>query len=791
MVRLRSLRFPLSPARFWSEGASRSGPVVALALLVLCAVGPRPALPAPAPVPVPAAQKSEKDALPSRAEIEGLIRTLEDDKARAQFVGQLRALIAVQNQSQAERPGLGARVLTVVSERMEAIGAEFVLAGSQFSRPDLLLSWLNNQVRTPDRRVFWLHVLGTLIGVFAAAALVDFLVQRLLARPRRSIERRRYGNPAVRLGAALTRALFDLVPVVAFVAVGYAVLTVTDPPRNVRLVALAVLNAAIVARLLMAVARLVLTPLAPNLRLLPIDDDTAAFAFVWVRRFVVITVYGYFAGQVSLLLGLSQAGRAAIMKLLGLLVAAMAVILVLQIRVRIADMLRGDADAGQSAFVAVRRRLAEIWHVLAITLIVGFYFAWALAIRGGFGYVVRGLLGTLAVIGIARLLIALERKLIRHLFSIAEDMRLHYPTLEERASRYVPLARGLATGIIVAIAVIFVLQVWGVNALHAFRTHTGQALVFGALRILLIVVLALTVVEGSGILITRYLNSQDANGHARTRSARARTLLPLARNVIAILVGSIAIISVLGQLGMDIAPLIAGVGIFGLAIGFGAQSLVKDVITGAFILFEDTIAVGDVIEAAGHSGTVEALSIRSVRMRDVSGHVSTVPFGAIDAVKNRTKDFAYYLTDVGVGYREDPDAVAAILVEIGQEMQQDPAYAASILAPLEVMGVQQLGDYSVAIRTRIKTVAADQWRIGRELNRRIKKAFDARDIEIPFPSRTLYFGVNKDGSAPPGHLLVAQEPETQPGPKAAAASPSVTPDPHPPSSAGEGGGAEI
>ena len=759
--------------------------VFALALIVLCTAG----VSASTAQPTPNAA-GEQDGMPNRAEIRRLIRTLEDDKARAQLVGQLRALIAVQDQKEAERPGIGARMMTLVSERMDAIGAGFVQIGEQLSRPDVFLAWLEVQARSPERRAFWARVFATLAGVFAAAALIDFVVERLLAQPRRALEHRLYENAAIRFGAALLRAVLDLVPIAAFAAAGYGVLTLTDPSRNVRLVALAVLNAAIAARLLTAAVRLLLTPLAPNLRLIPVGDDMAAYAFIWARRFIVIGIYGYFAGQVAMLLGFSAAGREALMKLLGLLVAVMAVILVLQLRARVADAIRGDHRESRPSFAALRRRMAEIWHVLVMILIFAAYFAWALAIRGGFAYVVRGLVGTLAVIGVARLLVLLERRAIGHLFSISQEMRLRYPTLEERASRYVPIARGLVTALIVVMAGIFVLQVWGVDALHAFRTQTGRTILLGAFRILFIVVLALAVIEAAGILITRYLEAADQNGHTRPRSARARTLLPLVRNVIAILVGTVAVISVLGQLGVDIAPLIAGVGIFGLAVGFGAQSLVKDVITGAFILFEDAIAVGDVIEVAGHSGTVEALSIRSVRMRDLSGHVSTVPFGAIDAVKNRTKEFAYYMTDVGVGYREDPDEVAAAMREIGKEMQEDPAYSAAILAPLEVMGVQQLGDYSVAIRVRIKTNAPDQWRIGREFNRRLKKTFDARDIELPFPSHTVYFGAAKDGSAAPGHLLVAPEPQATPQPDKAAA-PSATPDAHPPSMAGEGGGTEI
>lgn len=710
----------------------------------------------PGPYPAAAATAPAATAAPAAAsdpaEIKRLIGALQDDKAREQLIAQLNALVAV-NEAPVRKSGFGARLMHDLSQRVDEIGANFIQLGEQISRPDILLTWLQRQVESPDRRAFWARVFAALAGVLAAAVLVDLAVLHLLAATHRKIGERPYPRLVARLGAALVRVLLDLAPIIAFAVAGYGALALIQPMRSVRLVAIAVLNAAIVVRVLIAAARFLLAPLATHLRLLPCSDDTAAYVFIWARRFIIVVVYGYFVGQLSLLVHLSAAGHAALMKVIGLLATIMIVVLVLQIRPRVTELTRGG-QAGRRGLARLRGRLAEVWHILAIVAVFGVYFVWALAIRGGFTFLLRGLLGTVAVIGIARLLVVLEHRLLRQLFSISLDLRQRYPTLEERASRYVPIVRGLLTGIIVAAAVVFVLQVWGVNALHGLRTAAGQVVLLGALRILIVVALALAVIEGAGLAIARYLNAPDEVGRIRARSARARTLLPLTRNAIVLVVGSIATISVLSQLGLDVAPLIAGVGIFGLALGFGAQSLVKDVITGAFILFEDSISIGDVVDVGGHSGTVEALSLRSVRMRDVSGHVHTVPFGAIATVTNRTRDFAYALVDVGVGYREDSDAVVRLLGEIGAGLQADPAFADAILAPLDILGVQSLGDYKVGIRVRFKTLPADQWRVARELNRRIKKTFDEQNVELAFPSQTLYFGRAKNDDAPPGSLVI-------------------------------------
>jgi small-conductance mechanosensitive channel len=213
---------------------------------------------------------------------------------------------------------------------------------------------------------------------------------------------------------------------------------------------------------------------------------------------------------------------------------------------------------------------------------------------------------------------------------------------------------------------------------------------------------------------------------------------------------------VLAELGVNITPLLAGAGVVGLAVGFGAQKLVQDVITGWFILMEDTIAVGDVAEVAGHAGLVERISIRTIRLRDLSGVVHTIPFSAVDSVKNFTKDFSYYLFEVGVAYREDTDEVVEVLREIDAEMREDPELGPDILEPLEVMGVDRFEDSAVIVRVRTKTKPLRQWAVGREFNRRMKKAFDARGIEIPFPHQTVYFGVDKEGKAPPATLRMEQ-----------------------------------
>lgn len=239
---------------------------------------------------------------------------------------------------------------------------------------------------------------------------------------------------------------------------------------------------------------------------------------------------------------------------------------------------------------------------------------------------------------------------------------------------------------------------------------------------------------------------------------RADTLTHVIKDVARIVILTVGSMMILSEVGVDLKPLLAAAGLGGLAIGFGGQSLVKDVISGFFILLEDSIRVGDVVEIAGVGGLVEEVKLRTIILRDLSGNVHVVPNGIVDKVKNMTKLYSYYLFDIGIAYREDVDEVMAVLKEIGAELQADPAFGGDILEPLEMLGVDLFTDSSVIIKCRFKTKPMEQWRVGREMNRRIKKTFDAKGIEIPFPHRTIYWGEPKRGTAPPVYVAHVTKP---------------------------------
>lgn len=241
-------------------------------------------------------------------------------------------------------------------------------------------------------------------------------------------------------------------------------------------------------------------------------------------------------------------------------------------------------------------------------------------------------------------------------------------------------------------------------------------------------------------VITRFRRVYEGSLPGPAHVKRMDTLTHVVRDVARVFILVVGSMMILSEIGIDLKPLLAAAGLSGLAIGFGAQSLVKDVISGFFILLENSVRVGDVVEVAGVAGVVEEVKLRAITLRDLSGNVHVVPNGIVDKVKNMTKVYSYYLFDVGVAYRENVDEVMAVLKDIAEELREDSAFNSDILEPLDMLGVDQFAESAVIIKCRIKTNPMQQWRVGREMNRRIKMTFDAKGIEMPFPHRTIYYG---------------------------------------------------
>lgn len=268
------------------------------------------------------------------------------------------------------------------------------------------------------------------------------------------------------------------------------------------------------------------------------------------------------------------------------------------------------------------------------------------------------------------------------------------------------------------------------------------------LRVILIIVAAWVLIAVLQRAIRTLRERIASRMDDRESAQRAETLGRVFRYLASVVVSLIAGMLVLAELGVSVAPILGAAGVVGLAVGFGAQSLVKDFFTGFFILLENQIRQGDVVKIGDHAGSVEVVTLRYVQLRDYDGNVHYVPNGHISTVINMTRGFSNAVMDIGVAYRENVDEVMAVMRKVAANLQQDPAFRLKILAELEIAGVESLADSAVVIRCRFRTLPLEQWGVKREYLRRVKAAFDEHGIEIPYPHMTVYAGQDRQGKAP-------------------------------------------
>ncbi len=747
------------------------------------------AAPAQAPdaAPPPAEEASAPDDAETRQRIEALIATLEDDARRGELVETLRLLLATDGGAGADTAGetaaapavletLAARIFATLESGVSDLVAQFTAAGEALANLPAAANWLTDQLESEIARARWTNIATGLALVLGGGLVAAALARRGLSATRRRLDQSvpDAGSIGQSWRAAL-RLIVALVPVLAFAAIGYAIAGGSNLGYGARLLALSVVNALVAAAVCLTTARAVLAPTVAALRPAALNDEDAVAVYGLIRRLTVAGTLGFLIAEAGVTLGLSPVLREALLSAIGLVLAGMLVLAVLRYRDRIGRAIagrpaetpaadgppdaQGPPDPGTDAipeaaepgrWALLRRLTAEVWHGLAIAYILVAYAIFALKIEGGFGFLLRATVMSAAILAAAHVLANVVLAALYRLSAAARDPGKRAPGNpgSRDAQALKPgVAQSVRAGVFAG-ALVLVLDAWGLGTLDLLFGEVGRALLDSVASIIIILAIALAVWEIASRLIARQLARTERAGSSPSQVQRQRTLLPLLRNVVLVILVTVVLFMVLSELGIDIAPLLAGAGVVGLAVGFGAQTLVKDVISGLFNLLENTVAVGDVVEVGSHSGLVESMSIRTVRLRDLAGNVHTIPFGDVTAVTNMTRGFSYYVFDIGVAYREDIDAVMAVIREIGDELGREMPYASLILAPIEILGVDAFTDSAVVVKARIKTTPINQWTVGREFNRRLKNRFDALGIEIPFPHTTVYFGQDKAGGAP-------------------------------------------
>jgi small conductance mechanosensitive channel len=701
---------------------------------------------------VAADQKAPDPAANDPAKIRALVETLQDPQARERLTQQLELLAGAQEKANASKPeaeAVGSRMLTFLLGKIDEARGEFGALDNAFAGLPAAGRWIERQMNNPQTRARWAMLAELLAEVLTAGTAIFWLGVFVLRRPRHALDQRKPSKLRGRIMFGFARLLLGLVPVVLFSLIGYLALPLFSPPKIVSVATITIVNATMLVLVVIGLSRFFFAPRAGSLRLVRMSGDNARFVHRWLSIVAAILAFGWFGISAARVLGLPNVASLAAFKVVALIAVVISIGLVIRKRRDVADWIRDGNDraseASQDLLGSIRRNLADVWHVLAIAYLAGIFVIWALDLDGGFAFVLRGTVASVLVVGLGRLAVVALRRAAARGIALSNETRGRFPHLQTRANHYIPLLHGAGALLIWGVALLALADVWGLDISGWFDSPGGKALLARIVSIGFVIVSATVAWEFVSAVIERYLVGAVRDGTAVERSQRVRTLLPLIRNAFLIFLIVVVVLIVLSEIGLNIAPLLAGAGVFGLAIGFGAQTLVKDVITGIFILFENTLAVGDVADIGnGHSGVVEGISIRAIRLRDASGGMHTVPFSNVTSVINMTRDFANYIFNIKVDYGQDTDRVSGVLRDLGIQMETDPEYCGLILAPLEIVGVDSFGSDALILQAKFKTRPGKQWSVGREFNRRLKKRFDELKIPMSFPSNMV---LSADGLA--------------------------------------------
>ena len=695
----------------------------------------------------PVSQSGPADPGASANDIHALIQILDDEVARARLIESLQA--AAQDASANGSGIIDPTLAHQVADQTRRIAQDAAgLVGTIVDLGGEIVA-LFSGATTIDTGALW-HVVRNValvvavtFAVYVGLRLALHHLQQRYARgvPRRGLLRR--------LGLIAATTTGQAAVVMVAWSAGYVVGLNVDQAGVMGINRALFLNAFLFIELAKVAVRTLLMPGWPTLRSGWLDDTAAAYWYFWLSRFLSVAGYTFLFAAPILAENVSIDAAEALRILVMASTLVMATIVILQNRDTVRERLTRRVKDGRSD--ALSRSLAapaRIWHIVAIGYLVGIFTLWLADRETALPFVLSATFQSVIAIVIGISLTTLIARLASGGMHLPPDVRHRLPLLEQRLNAFVPNVLRVVRLVVTVAVVLTIAQVWQIADFYGWlSSELGQRVATSVVSAVLILVVGWLIYLAVQSWVEYRLNPN----HGRVPTSRERTLLSLFRNafttVLAILLGML----VLSELGVNIGPLLAGAGVVGLAVGFGAQKLVQDVITGVFIQFENAMNEGDVVTAAGITGTVERLTIRSVSLRTLDGAYHLVPFSSVDTVSNFTKHFSYHLAEIGVAYRESIPEVKQAMVDAFERLKETES-GAQIVGELEMHGVTDLADSAVIVRARIKTMPGQQWALGRAYNEIVKAVFDERGIEIPYPHMTLYMGQDKKGKAPPIHI---------------------------------------
>lgn len=675
-----------------------------------------------------------------------LLETLKDDQSRQKLIAQLELLTQVSAEKPV-KPGLKDQSVAMFSIQLSHIKGdlaqlwqECIIVGKatlttvqSFFHPNTWRSQLDLLFRL-------LLIISVTIGTRA-------LFMRLSARTfDHWLQRSPIDSLSSRIPYVLTLSIAEITGLGLAWFAGYFMLWFNLPHTEVRLGAELFLLSYAMGGAAIIILRRLFDWERPEIRLLNMSDQYAKRLYRQFRHLIMISVFGllFLSGLLKAHYGPNGVNEA-FKDLLGIYILFRLMLIILQNRSTFSKMLAPKKSWSrkgsiQQVVYLLRKSIAKIWHVLALIYLFVVGVAWVWGNTNTIKFQFRATLLTTIFLLLSFLISGYMSMLLQNGVQLNPAQRKKYPLLEKRINYFTSLANIFLHVGLMVLTIISLLWAWEGMNLSEFFAHS----LFWQLSVLLLKLASTLIVSGIvWILIMTWIENHLAIGQGpvwqRPETQRKNnTLLYLLKSTLTITIVLIGLMKLLTDLGLNVGPLIAGAGILSLAVGFGAQSLVKDVINGLFNIFENTLEIGAWVEVNGRKGWVEKVTLRTVSVRNPSGVLHVIPFSEITTIDHHTKGYSCYVTDIGLDYAQDYDQAVDVLTQVGEALKNSQTFAKDILAPLEILGVTEFAESLVKVRCRIRTKPGKQFALGREFNRLVKTFFDRNGIRFPLPARTIY-----------------------------------------------------
>jgi len=647
---------------------------------------------------------------------------------------------------------VGAQVLNQTSAIWSNLNVNFTNAQHHLAGFGAAYGFFTQKLSDPNSRTALLRYLSSSFAALMAAVGIDLVFSWLLRGPRRALcdlaPKRRSEKLKLRVRARHGAGLILVSAADFLVACLVIIASVTSG-----LVCIQLLHAGFgdtpvgsaellifcyaAGRLGGAAAGILVAPQAPKLRLLACSDRTARYIVRATLCVLLIGGLGYSAVEILTTAGLPELAETALVKTVLFGVAVALIVIVLQCRVAVSHRLREGANP-QTLGGKTRLIAAGVWHKIAIFLIAGAWIASALTLRHSLWHLVILSILSFVAVWLGRAFSQSSQRALERGLSGSSAWAGYDFDIEARLRRWQGFLRVLLQVTAYAIAAVMIAAIWGYDVRTAFRSQAlGGRLLSANVTILLTALGAIVIYEFINAMAERKITRHMREAQFAA-AARLRTLLPILHTVLTLVLGSVFVLTMLNEIGINTAPILAGAGIIGVAIGFGSQKLVQDFITGIFLLFENAMQVGDYVTVAGLAGTVEALSIRTMRLRATDGSVHLVPFSSVTTVTNVHRGIGNAAISITVPADSDIDTIFAILHDIASGMRADAQYEDMIRADLTLYGVDKIEAGIITITGQISCSDTGRLPVQREFNRRLAQRMAQAGIRISAPIQSVY-----------------------------------------------------